>query len=1067
MTVVPSMTANMARDSYGNATDLDDNHLFRIEPPSRSTYFWRKAAFAKRKRLGTRSRQCRMPVQIASAYPPSHMPSFAPTLEEESEATPDSQIRSETPSVSSPRKQTEPASQDYLEKTKPQPSVSTYPPIHFHRDSTSTAASDSTASSPTTTVSLTESASTETPITSPDTPASSYSLSSFTLANQLQSSEKTEVLRQPPAPRSLTRPSTAPKRPRNLKGLAVDTSSAAHFGRALCTASLPLQQRTQDQPMLSAPSSPTFVKPMKPPRRKGSNLALSIVTSGSSSSSSPPIQEVPPTPSLVRPHVLRHFPSSPALPLASPSGPPKGGMQLPPLATRRSVSVNFAEIPQERDEDEPNFDVPQSAGPKPQAYPDGPICIYEPHVYLFYEPPADVASQFGVVVNVASEVKTPFEEPVATVKPVESATMAVSEQTTPKASETPVLSTLTRPEYIHVPWDHNTDIGPDLYGLVKLIDERVQEGKRVLIHCQLGVSRSASLIVAYGLYKNPSMTVNEAYDAVKRRSKWISPNMSLIMQLQEFRTALIKQSAGMPQRGLSHRRQNSKIKIAPLGTARPAESPSRRSQDRDRKSNEEESGPKSAPLPPDDESIKRLSITTDRNAVTPGPSSAPSGVSWPTEPAAIPRSVDISPAPSSSLPTGSLSIPSLSRTTDSSMSVISTPSISSPHSQMSETPSPFSALGSPPQPAAFRDASKPSSRASPPHLKPLKLPLNHVSRFQNTNPGSGLAVSSPRSSEFAMNPAKPPTPDDTLGLTSPRVTTFQSPHTSLHPSPPAPSTLSQSPRLPSELKTPSGSPKAPQRQSPRIKPIMPPENHVGFAGRLIPDAYGHESRPSLDTLTSPRSSEFAMAGIGPPKALQNDDSFGLTSPRENLGFAQQMQLPHGRPRPTGLRVPSARERAFANLHSPSSSISQPVSQAHHLAVPEGNPDEAASDRRKLRSNLGMSTTSAFDLRSEYILAGKARELSLRPAPRTPDSRRESFHSALTTQDDMDALMSPRATEFMRNPFADALGFAIDEEVQSTVEAAERTTGEEQKDPRSPVQDPGSSPIVRNIADVFS
>ena len=96
------------------------------------------------------------------------------------------------------------------------------------------------------------------------------------------------------------------------------------------------------------------------------------------------------------------------------------------------------------------------------------------------------------------------------------------------------------PEYIHMPWEHNTDIVADLYKLVRTMDDRVKEGKRVLVHCQCGVSRSASLIVAYGIYKNPEGSVQDTYDVVKKRSKWIGPNMSLIMQLQEYRNTLGK-----------------------------------------------------------------------------------------------------------------------------------------------------------------------------------------------------------------------------------------------------------------------------------------------------------------------------------------------------------------------------------------------------------------------------------------------------------------------------------------------------------------------------------------------
>jgi len=207
------------------------------------------------------------------------------------------------------------------------------------------------------------------------------------------------------------------------------------------------------------------------------------------------------------------------------------------------IPRGFAEIPleAEEDEDEPNFDIPQSQEEKPDSYPNGPIRIYESGIDLYYEPSVEEASKYDVIFNVASEVKNPFTLADAEARgflPVAPSTNVgiltqVSENaaspTTPKA--TPIISeplpgafaalVNKRPEYIHIPWEHNTDIVPDLYKLVKVIDERVQQGKNVLIHCQCGVSRSASLIVAYGLYKNPDMSVQDAYNAVKKRSKWI------------------------------------------------------------------------------------------------------------------------------------------------------------------------------------------------------------------------------------------------------------------------------------------------------------------------------------------------------------------------------------------------------------------------------------------------------------------------------------------------------------------------------------------------------------------
>jgi len=221
----------------------------------------------------------------------------------------------------------------------------------------------------------------------------------------------------------------------------------------------------------------------------------------------------------------------------------------------------FADIPIEDEEEEmdQNFDIPQSQEEKPDSYPNGPIRIYESGVDLYLEPTAEVASRYDVIFNVASEVKNPFLEEMQAVPQLssnvgvlaEGSEAAASPSTTPKATPIstlppplfiPGFAQQKQPEYIHIPWEHNTDIVPDLYDLVKTIDDRVQQGKQVLVHCQCGVSRSASLIVAYGMYKNPGISVQEAYDAVKKRSKWIGPNMNLIMQLQEFRSGLTRNS---------------------------------------------------------------------------------------------------------------------------------------------------------------------------------------------------------------------------------------------------------------------------------------------------------------------------------------------------------------------------------------------------------------------------------------------------------------------------------------------------------------------------------------------
>lgn len=339
------------------------------------------------------------------------------------------------------------------------------------------------------------------------------------------------------------------------------------------------------------PSPIAIPSKSKSTKRRAANLTIQTPTFNKPFSGIA-TDAVPPTPS------LRHAESSPSLAsITSPSFAPRGGMQLPRLMSQgahrfSSASSDDAASPvtlkpvdgsgfsrrvlDGLEEEDDHLDSRESTRKKDRGYPDGPIRIHDSGVYLYLEPTAEEASKFDVVINVAKEVVNPFstskdERNDTVMSTWRNASMAskrfsrsepqtaISEmsfksawefQPSDSESATPTIASPTAPtpapEYLHVGWDHNSEILEDLLPLCELIDDRIAEGKKVLVHCQLGASRSASLVIAYGLYKNRHLDFNSMYEAVKGRSQWVGPNMSLIYQLTDFRSKLLRGSTSKP-----------------------------------------------------------------------------------------------------------------------------------------------------------------------------------------------------------------------------------------------------------------------------------------------------------------------------------------------------------------------------------------------------------------------------------------------------------------------------------------------------------------------------------------
>ncbi|QPC73961.1 hypothetical protein HYE68_004713 [Fusarium pseudograminearum] len=698
------------------------------------------------------------------------------------------------------------------------PSMMPVDSIHKHHDSTLTQTSESADSSPTTTLSTTDSSplSDASPSSSPDSPMNLIPLNNFpatsfgTLGvNNMSMNYNTNSSTMLSEPPRLQRPMTSPspRRGRNMKGLSIQPPFA-------------VSTATTNISLVSEPASPSFIKPTIPAmRRKPSQLSLNTNTSDLNHKTT---LEVPPSPAMpmLQRRALKHSCSSPHMSsgLKSATFGPPGGMTFPKVLERNESGLSEVLRPSkstlkpttihsaitEEDspirtqmafrDDDPYRDNENNEDMKTPGYPDGPIAIYGDNIFLYSEPTAEEAARFDVVINCAREVSNPFEINKATRRPMSIAEPdtavstasfmtawefpqgddSVETPTTPKALQ------FQEPEYIHIPWDHNTDIAPDLMDLCHVVDDRTKAGKRVLIHCQQGASRSASLIIAYGLFQRPELTVNDAYYAAQAKSQWISPNMKLMYSLQDFQKEVSTKRTAQPSNRPRPGRKPSKHRLTLSANAidiGPKE-------------------PQTAPLPTQGEDVQdsnlsssptrlRGNSTPGPRPVSPGPASAPPTCTWKDEIEQRP-SDKLNPFKLGDLPKRPVSNhgnapPTLAPPTLVLPSLA--PSTLAPSPMMDSGMKPPPSPGFPSQSSfGFQSMTFPRFNPAPPEMKFNDSPFQRTIALPGSYPEDD-ALLSPRAETMTNNPLhdvpevagmrfveSPPTPGQ--GLFSPRAGMF-------------------------------------------------------------------------------------------------------------------------------------------------------------------------------------------------------------------------------------------------------------------------------------------------------
>ncbi|KAE8286109.1 Dual specificity protein phosphatase 1 [Larimichthys crocea] len=103
--------------------------------------------------------------------------------------------------------------------------------------------------------------------------------------------------------------------------------------------------------------------------------------------------------------------------------------------------------------------------------------------------------------------------------------------------------------------NHKADISSWFNEAIEFIDSVRNKGGRVFVHCQAGISRSATICLAY-LMRTNRVKLDEAFEFVKQRRSIISPNFSFMGQLLQFESQVLATStcsseAGSPAIGNS------------------------------------------------------------------------------------------------------------------------------------------------------------------------------------------------------------------------------------------------------------------------------------------------------------------------------------------------------------------------------------------------------------------------------------------------------------------------------------------------------------------------------------
>nr|KAG5704062.1 hypothetical protein BaRGS_017566 [Batillaria attramentaria] len=81
---------------------------------------------------------------------------------------------------------------------------------------------------------------------------------------------------------------------------------------------------------------------------------------------------------------------------------------------------------------------------------------------------------------------------------------------------------------------------------IEFIDKAIKSGGCVLVHCNAGISRSATIVLAY-LMKAKGLSLNDAFTYLRSKRPSSFPNSGFMIQLKTFEDSLAKETESESQ----------------------------------------------------------------------------------------------------------------------------------------------------------------------------------------------------------------------------------------------------------------------------------------------------------------------------------------------------------------------------------------------------------------------------------------------------------------------------------------------------------------------------------------